>query len=356
MTKRFIAAISGGVDSSVASAIYKELGYDIIGATLRLKSCDTQTEKRKSCCSIDDDLQARRVCDLIGIPHYFIDGKEEFDTKVLQYAWEKYNNGFTPNPCIMCNVNLKWGTLLNYALQVGADGIITGHYANIVKKDNIALLERGNDTLKDQSYFLAFLTQEQLQKTHFPLGKMTKVKVREYASKLNLPNKEKEESQDACFGFAGEPFSETLRKRYNTSPKIGHFINQEGKTVGTHKGIHLYTIGQRKGMGIALGKPAYVSKIDIKENIVYVTTDQEDLMTKTLQANNINWQNPLFKNKKEFECQVQIRYCHKPVNAKITVKENYIFAEFANPQRAVTPGQAIVMYDENFVIGGGWIS
>ncbi len=356
MKKRLVAAISGGVDSSVASAIYKEQGYEVIGATLRLKSCDTKTEKRKSCCSIDDDLQARSACELIGIPHYFIDGKEDFDAKVLQYAWGNYNNALTPNPCIMCNVHLKWGKLLNYALQIGAEGIITGHYANIINQDGISILERGDDFKKDQSYFLAFLTQEQLKKTHFPLGKMTKVEVREYAAKLNLPNKEKEESQDACFGFAGEAFSETLRKYYNTKPKIGYFVNQNEKILGKHKGIHLYTIGQRKGMGLALGVPAYVSKIDINENLVYITTEQDDLCSKKLYANNINWQNPLFLNKKEFECEVQIRYCHKPVSAYVTVNKDSIEIEFEKSQRAVTPGQAVVMYDKNNVIGGGWIT
>ncbi len=359
---KIVAAISGGVDSSVAAAIFKELDFEVIGATLRLKSCDTETEKTKACCGIDDDLQARAACQLIDIPHYFIDGKKEFEEKVLKYSWNEYKNAHTPNPCIMCNLHLKWGRLLDYATQLGADAIITGHYAKIIRKQDaegnlIALLQRGDDILKDQSYFLAFLTQEQLLKTYFPLGNMTKSEVREYADKINLPNKAKIESQDACFGYAGEAFSETLRKRYDSEIDSGDFINTEtGKIIGQHKGIHLYTIGQRKGLGISLGVPAYVSKIDYDSKEIFVTTNNDFLFAESLTANNINWQNPEFKNKTEFPCEVQIRYCHKPVKALAKqINDNEIQIDFKIPQRAVTKGQAAVFYSDNIVIGGGWI-
>ncbi len=355
-----VAAVSGGVDSSTAAAIMKKEGYNIIGVTLRLKSCDTTTEKRKSCCSIDDDLQASASCSMMNIPHYFIDGKDDFDLKVLNYSWEEYRQGHTPNPCIKCNLFLKWGTLLDYALNIGADGIITGHYAKIVNEDfdgkNISLLKRGEDTKKDQSYFLAFLTQEQLSKTYFPLGEMDKPTVRKYADELNLPNSKKEESQDACFGFAGEPFSETLRKRYDGKIAKGNFIDKDGKILGQHNGIHLYTIGQRKGLRIALGKPAYVQNINTKNNEITLTIYNKDLMLSSLIAENINWQNPKFKTMKSFKCQAQIRYCHNPADATVTNNnDGTISINFEKPQRAITPGQAVVFYDNDIVIGGGWI-
>ncbi|OGV50220.1 MAG: tRNA 2-thiouridine(34) synthase MnmA [Lentisphaerae bacterium GWF2_44_16] len=352
--KKIVAAISGGVDSSVAAAIYKEKGYEVIGVTLKMKSCDENTEKRKSCCGIDDDLHARTTADSIGIAHYFLDVREDFTAKVLKKGWEEYASGRTPNPCALCNRYLKFGRLLDYARKIGAEGIITGHYSIVRQNAGPTYsLHRGIDSQKDQSYFLFALTQEQLASTHMPLGTMTKKEVREYARRIGLPNAEKTESQDACFGIGDEAFSETLRRLFNGLPQKGFIIGDDGKALGEHNGIHLYTIGQRKGLGIALGKPAYVWKID-KGN-VYLSADEGRLFSENMLVENVNWQCPA--KTESFECEVQIRYRSKPVKAKLTpCGASSYMVDFEKQQRAVTPGQAAVFYDGDKLLGGGWIS
>lgn len=353
--KKIIAAISGGVDSSVAAAIFVEKGYEVIGVTLKMKSCDENVEKAKSCCGIDDNMQARAAAALLGIPHYFLDVRTDFSDKVLRRAWDEYSSARTPNPCALCNRHLKFGKLIEYARSIGAEGVITGHYSRIISENGKNVLRRGFDTAKDQSYFLFALTSEQLSMSFMPLGTMTKPEVREYARKISLPNAEKIESQDACFGIKDESFAETLRKLFKSPPIKGYFVDDSGKVLGRHDGLHQFTIGQRKGLGIAMGKPAYISRIDLKTGDITLSTDEQKLLSASLLVSDINWQQQ--PSADEFECDVQIRYRSKPARAlvsKVPDSASYM-VRFASPQRAVTPGQAAVFYDADLLLGGGWI-
>lgn len=356
MTKKgkLIAAMSGGVDSSVAAAHYVKLGYEVIGITLKLKSCDDTKEKVKSCCGVDDNIQARMAAKKLGIKHYFLDVREQFKEKILDYTWDEYTNGRTPNPCARCNYFLKFGALLDYADKVGADGVITGHYAVLERgEDGNTRLIRGDDDKKNQTYFLCLLEQEHLNRSYMPLGKLTKPEVREMAREFGLANADKTESQDACFGYKGETFTTTLSRRYDNVPPAGDIITEDGKVVGKHNGIHHFTIGQRKGHGVALGKPAYVIKIEKETNQVIVSTDSSRLMKTTLEAKGINW---LQIPGDEFECTAQIRYNQKPMTAKVTrVGDTQANVEFYEEVRAITSGQTITMYEGGMVLAGGWI-
>lgn len=353
--KKIIAAISGGVDSSVAAAIFVEKGYEVIGVTLKMKSCDENVEKAKSCCGIDDNMQARAAAALLGIPHYFLDVRGDFEEKVLRKAWDEYSSARTPNPCALCNRYLKFGKLIEYAKSIGAEGVITGHYSRISAENGRPTLRRGMDSAKDQSYFLFALTSEQLAMSYMPLGTMTKPEVREYARKINLPNAEKLESQDACFGIKDESFPETLRKLFKSVPVKGYFVDDAGKVLGRHDGLHQFTIGQRKGLGIAMGKPAYISNIDFKTGDITLSIDEQKLLSDSCVVSGINWQQPPPAD--EFCCDVQIRYRSKPTRATVSKVPggDSFHVKFDAPQRAVTPGQAAVFYDSDLLLGGGWI-
>ena len=359
MTKskpKIVAAMSGGVDSTVAAAIYLEKGFEVIGVTLRLKPESTQTGP-SACCSLEMEKQVSSVAEKLGIEHLFLNARERFTEKVLKKSWNEYAHARTPNPCALCNRYLKFGTLLDYALERNAEGIITGHHSKIIHSPGKpAKLIRGNDPVKDQTYFLFALTQEQLSKTFFPIGDMLKSEVREYARKLEMPNADNKESQDACFSVQGEVFAETLRKFFDDKPRYGFFIAPNGKKLTRHNGIHNYTIGQRKGLGVALGVPAYVSKIDYDSGDVFLTVDEENLREDSLIAEDINWQQEEF-SEKTFEADVQVRYRSRPVKATVTPdpEKNQVSIKFHDKLRAITPGQAAVFYQDNLLIGGGWI-
>ncbi len=351
---RLVAAISGGVDSSVAAAICLEAGYEVIGVTLKLKDCDDSRERRKACCGADDFIHARLAAAKLGIPHYFLDLKENFARDVLTYAWNEYRIGRTPNPCVMCNFHLKFGALAEYAAGLGAEGLITGHYAELERcPDGQVHLRHAADDEKDQVYFLAMLNRQQLSYCRFPLGNMSKKQVREKAAALELSNAWKAESQDACFGYKGENFSRTLAEYFEAEMPAGEVVTEDGRVVGHHDGIHNYTIGQRKGLGIALGSPAYVKAIDAEHNRIILTTDQEHLKAVCLETGKPNW---LIDMPEEFDCEAQIRYNQTPVPAHITKHGgDQTIVSFKSPVSAPAPGQLAAFYDDRLVLGSAFI-
>ncbi|MFQ3621627.1 MAG: tRNA 2-thiouridine(34) synthase MnmA [Spirochaetales bacterium] len=355
--RKVLVAMSGGVDSSVAAYIMKEAGIEVIGVTLRLRSCSLEEGvKQKACCGAEDSIHAQAVAGRLGIPHYFLDYQEDFRKKVLEKAWEEYASGRTPNPCVLCNRFLKFGKLFHYAGAIGAEGIVTGHYARILPQEGGAYgLFRGIDSKKDQSYFLFALDPAVLSRCWFPLGGLLKTEVREIAREIGLSNAEKRESQDACFGVGGEAFADTLRRVLGKTVKPGIFTDASGKILGYHEGVHAYTLGQRRGLGVALGKRAYVARIDVEKGIVVLDTDEKELLHSELVAKEVNWLAPLFA-KKPFEGFVQVRYTQQAVPAYIVPLEGgRIRVEFTEKVRAITPGQAAVVYKEDQLICGGWI-
>lgn len=353
-SKTLIAAMSGGVDSSVAAALYLEQGFKVIGVTLKMKTCDDTREKTKSCCGLDDNIQVRLVAEKLGIPHRFIAVREDFAEKILKYAWTEYKSGRTPNPCILCNHFLKFGPVLNrFAEELGASGIITGHYA-VINRDipGKARLFKGSDTEKDQTYFLSALTQEQLNFSYMPLGDMNKKDVRAIAAKIGLSNAAKKESQDACFGYKGETFALTLGRFFDEKPAGGQLVDENNRVIGHHDGVQFFTIGQRKGLGIALGQPAYVIDIDPLTNRVKVSTDQKRLLSESFNATDMNW---LDFDHDSFECEVQTRY-RQPLQPAIVHRQgDRALVQLKTPLAAVTPGQRLAIFKNSQLLGGGWI-
>ena len=351
--------MSGGVDSSVAAALMLEKGTEVIGVTLKFLSCSDSGKGESPCCGTDDGRDAAKVCEKLGIPHYLLDAAGIFKDKVLEKSWNEYSIGRTPNPCVVCNRFVKFGFLLDYAVKMGASGVASGHHAIIEHKDDgSVLLRRGNDPNKDQSYFLSQVGKEQLEKIYMPVGLMTKKQVREEARRLGLPNSEKAESQDACVAFSGANFAETLRTMFNSVSRSGNFIGEDGEILGTHSGIHNFTIGQRRGFGKGFGRPVFVKEINAQTGDVVLVFDEEKLFRKSLQASGINWLMEEYSAKENFKAKVQIRYRQKAVDAEIIPsRSNPTEAEviFEIPQRAVTLGQAVVFYENDIVIGGGWI-
>ncbi|MGM0444541.1 MAG: tRNA 2-thiouridine(34) synthase MnmA [Fibrobacterota bacterium] len=351
--KRIIAAMSGGVDSSVAAALFVEAGWEVIGVTLKMKECDNSREKTKACCGLDDNIQARMAAGTLGIRHYFLDLRPQFEERVLRYARNEYSRGRTPNPCVMCNDWLKFGALLEYADTFRAEGVITGHYARIERdEENEPVLMTGVDDTKNQTYFLSTLSSDQLRRSFMPLGEYTKPQVREMARERGLENADKSESQDACFGYRGESFSQTLLRYFDSPATPGRIIGPDGAVLRHHAGMEHFTIGQRRGLGVALGKPAYVSWIDGTTGDVYLTTEGAELESISFEATDITW---IADVPQTFSAQVQIRYNQQPVAAVVQRGDDTALITFEHPVRAVTPGQTAAFYDGNRVLGGGWI-
>lgn len=358
---KVIAAMSGGVDSSVAAAIYQQRGYEVIGATLRLRSRLPELAENAVCASKADEEAVLTVVEKLGIEHHFLDFGDEFESLVLRPSWDAYASGLTPNPCTFCNVRVKFAKLLECAERFGADMVITGHYAKRECIDGVWSLRRGSDPARDQTYFLYRLTQEQLACIDFPLGEMTKPEARAMAAGLGLPNSARKDSQDACFNVPGESFAETLRRLFGGSSRPGNLIYRD-RVVGEHEGIHRFTIGQRKGFGVALGKPAYVERIDPASGDVHLTTEENDLFSHAFRVVDLNWQSGL-QPESPLHCLVQTRYRGQPVSARVSfsggdahVKPGEARVDLQVPQRAVTPGQAAVFYDGGILLGGGVIS
>ena len=344
MTKVAVA-LSGGVDSAVVAALLLEQGYEVVGLTGKMTCSEDFEQVVKN---------AKNVADKLGIEHYVYDAEDIFNEKVIKYFENSYAKGETPNPCIMCNKYIKWGCLFDYAVnELGVDYIATGHYANIKNEDGVYKLFPASDEHKDQLYFLFALNQEQLSKTLFPLSGYKKEEVRQIAEKYDLPPKSAKESQDIC--FIKHPM--TTKKYLNNlfTSKEGDFVEKStGKVLGKHEGFWQYTIGQRKGIGIAHPEPLYVIGIDSEKNVVYVDKQQE-LYSKTLKLKNIDFSYK--KNNLEFEALVKIRYNMQFVKAFVKKVGDEWIVEFGEPVSAITKGQACVFYDiyDGHLIGGSFI-
>lgn len=354
MKKRVVVAMSGGVDSSVAACLLKERGYEVIGATMRIWKTEDR-DRANRCCGAADVEDARRVAQLLGIPFYVVNLEEDFEREVIKYFCKEYERGRTPNPCILCNEKVKFGSLLKKALELNADFLSTGHYARLDFDEGAGWysLKKGIDDKKDQSYVLFSLTQEKLRLTLFPLGGYRKDEVRSKALKLGLRIHNKPESQEVC--FIQEPsYHSFLSERLKDSIEPGPITDKRGTVLGKHKGIPFYTIGQRRGLGLAKGKPLYVVGIDRKKNAIIVE-GEEEVYRDTFIVDRVNWMLPHETNR-SLLAQVKIRYNHPGSEGLLLPKgESEVEVKFKMPQKAVTPGQAAVFYDGDVVLGGGWI-
>lgn len=353
MCKKAIIAMSGGVDSSVAAFLMKEKGFDCIGATMKLyDNEDIAISREKTCCSLDDIEDARAVARRLSMPYYVFNFKDEFKEKVIDKFISTYENGGTPNPCIDCNRYLKFAKLFQRMKELEYDYVVTGHYARVVEDNDWYYLKKGMDETKDQSYVLYSLTQNQLAHILFPLGEYSKSEIREIADNQGFLNARKKDSQDICFVPDGDYAAFIEGYNGKTYPS-GDFIDKKGNVLGQHQGIIRYTNGQRKGLGIAFGKPMYVADKDINNNTVTLCTNDE-LFSSELKAVDFNWLIP--NPDSEMKCKARVRYNMKeqPATAYILDDCN-VKVIFDIPQRAITKGQAVVLYDEDTVLGGGTI-
>lgn len=353
--KTVVVAMSGGVDSSVAAALLKEQGYNLIGITMKTWGFDDFPTKDSGCCSLEAIYNARNVANKLGIPHYTFDFTEKFNETVIENFISEYMNGQTPNPCVLCNKEIKWGVLLDRAKELGADYISTGHYANIKCVNDRFFVSNSKDSNKDQTYALWRVSQEALSQTLFPLGNFTKPEIRKIAESLGLKTANEPDSQEICF-VPNNDYRELLEVRVpNIKEKLnkGEIIYKD-KKIGEHKGFPYYTIGQRKGLNVALGKPIYVSKIDSDENRIYVD-DEAGLYNKGFIAREVN----LMKFKSidiPLRAKVKIRY--KDIGSQATIEQldtDSIKVVFDEPKKSITPGQSAVFYDNDDVVGGGII-
>jgi len=345
--------MSGGVDSSVAAALLKEQGYEVIGMMLRLWS-EPGKEESNRCCTPDSMAQARRVAAKLDIPFYVVDAKDVFRETVVEYFLEGYARGETPNPCLVCNRKIRWTFLLDHALALGAEFMATGHYARVSRDEdgNVRLL-RAVDRNKDQSYVLHVLDQAKLRHALFPVGDYTKPEIRQIAERHGLPTASRKDSQDLCF-LAGEDYRSFLQRNASEMLKPGEILTREGQPIGFHNGLANYTIGQRKGLGVASPAPLYVLTKDATRNTLIVGT-QEQLGSHELAARDVNWIGSEIPSG-ELRADVKIRYTAKEAAAWVTPKgTNQAQVTFDAPQRDITAGQAAVFYQEDLLIGGGII-
>ncbi len=355
---KVVVAMSGGVDSSVAAAILKEEGYQVIGVTMQIWPSDGQAhevDRFGGCCGLGAVEDARRVAYKLGIPHYVMNFRDIFAQKVIADFCRQYSLGRTPNPCIRCNQYIKFDALLKRARELSADFVATGHYARI-EKDEVngrRLLKKGTDRHKDQSYVLYPITQEQLEHTLLPIGNFNKKRVREIARELALPVATKPESQEICF-IPDDDYPKFIENYIPQAVKPGPILNEQGSTLGEHKGILFYTVGQRKGLGISAKEPLYVTAIEPQRNAIVVGS-KEEVYANELVASELNWIT-ITKLEQPIMVKAKIRYLHKEAEAAITpLDADQVYVKFQEPQMAITPGQAIVFYNGDTVVGGGTI-
>jgi tRNA-specific 2-thiouridylase len=355
MKKRVLLGMSGGVDSSVAGYLLREQGYDVVGVTMKVWPQDCISRAEDKCCGPQAVADARNVAHSLGIPHYVVDEADQFEKLVIDYFASEYQAGRTPNPCVMCNEKVKFGNLWDKARALGADSIATGHYAIIEHHVDHAVLRKGRDERKDQSYFLFSLRQPQLQRALTPLGAMSKPEIREIARTLGLKVADKADSQEICF-VPGNDYKAFLRTHMDAGDfHPGGIYDKEGNHLGMHEGIELFTIGQRKGLPGGSPKPLYVIDLDPETSSVIVG-GVEDLFTEEFDVDHVNWLAEPLETGVPREINVKIRYAHEGAAAEIsTLSEDRIHIRLLVPQKAVTPGQAAVFYDGDRVLGGGWI-
>ena len=352
--KKVMIGMSGGVDSSVAAFLLQKESLEVIGATMKLyNNEDIDFVSEKTCCSLDDVLDAKSVCARLGIRHYTLNMTDDFKKEVIERFISAYQNGFTPNPCIDCNRYMKFSKMLHKAKELDIDYVATGHYARIEKQGDRYILKKAVDLSKDQSYVLYSLTQEQLKVTKFPLGNYTKQQVREIAEENGFVNARKHESQDICFVPDGD-YSKFIEYYTGKTYPCGDFVDMNGKRLGEHKGIIRYTIGQRRGLGLALPASMYVVEKNVDNNKVILGFN-DDLFKKEVNVKNISFTACDGLDKPERLC-AKIRYNQKEQPATVTqTDENHFTIVFDEPQRAITKGQAAVLYDGDTVVGGGTI-
>ena len=356
MGKKVVVGMSGGVDSSVAAYLLKQQGYDVVGVTMQIWQDESheEIENKGGCCGLSAVDDARRVAAMLDIPYYVMNFKSEFKRDVIDYFVREYLAGRTPNPCIACNRYVKWESLLTRSIQIGADYIATGHYARICELPNGRYAIRNSVTAKkDQTYALYNLTQEQLKRTLMPIGDYTKEQVRKIAEDIGLRVAGKPDSMEICF-VPDNDYASFIEKETGVTSVPGDFVDVDGNVIGKHKGVIHYTVGQRKGLGIALGKPAFVVAIRPEQNQVVIGEDR-DVYTERLYANNLNFMS-VGNITEPVHVKAKIRYSHEGAYCTVRkIDSDTIECIFDQPVRAVTPGQAVVLYDGEYVLGGGTI-
>lgn len=367
---KVVVAMSGGVDSSVAACLLHEQGYDVTGLFMRVGAEALETAEapeaagacapevgvaagraHQGCCSAADAADARFVAGLLGIPFYALNFKADFE-RIITYFADEYAAGRTPNPCVQCNTWLKFGKLIDYADAIGAAYVATGHYAQLVRESDRVLLRRGGDGRKDQSYFLFGVPSAQLRRALFPVGHLAKEQVRAEAARFGLPVTDKPDSVEICFA-PDRDYARVVRGRRPDAFRSGRVVDSDGNTLGAHEGLANYTIGQRRGLGIPAGRPLYVTSLDVLDNTV-ILAGREALLKTSLVASGLNFfaAPPATR----LRCTAQIRYQHRAAACTAGVRpDGRLLVEFDEPQSAITPGQAVVLYDGDAVLGGGWI-
>jgi len=360
MAETVLVAMSGGVDSSVTALLLKQRGYDVVGAHMKLwdyVDVGGDIHKDGRCCTLDSITDCRFVCDQIGAPFYVLNMSSDFASSVIDNFVSEYKAGRTPNPCVRCNSQIKWSEFLRKAESVGCDWIATGHYATVDQSDmGRYRLWMGKDATRDQSYVLWGLSQSALKRTLMPLGEMTKEEVRQIALQSGLRTAEKKESREICF-VADDDYRRFLRERDSkegVTQQDGDIVHEDGRVLGRHEGTAFYTIGQRRGLGIAHPTPLYVQRIDVEHNRIIVS-DDKSLYRKTLTADQVNWVS-ISPPDRQISAEVKIRYQHAPAPASVVpLGAEEVSIEFRQEQRAIAPGQSVVFYEGNSLLGGGVI-
>jgi len=351
---RVCVALSGGVDSSVATLLLKDQGIEVHTVTIRMMAFVPGSEV---CCSEEGIRAAAQMAKSLGVTHEVLDCIALFESEVLEPTWLAYYDGVTPNPCVLCNQRIKFGRLLEHARERGCSRLATGHHVKIVERDGLRLLACACDSKKDQSYFLYRLNADQLSQLSFPVGEMPKEEVRRIAKERGLFVAERKESTDACFLDESCGFPETLRRHFAATTRPGDIVDTAGKVVGRHLGLHAYTIGQRRGLGVNIGCRFWVQKIDMSTNSLVVTADESTLWSKSMLVDGLHWTGrPAdYQPDASFEAKVRIRSVHQPAQAEVVIVAGRALVNFKEAQRGPTPGQAAVFYDGDIVLGGGTI-